>query len=60
MDPQRLVQRSIERGAVITELLPQLLLRLSLGEMGGGRRVDALPLPLRAHYRTTRGQEAGV
>jgi hypothetical protein len=41
MDPQRLVQRSVERGAVIVELLQQLLLLLGIGEMGG-RLVGAL------------------
>jgi hypothetical protein len=40
VDPQRLVQRSVERGAVIVELLPQLLLLLGVGE--GGRLVDTL------------------
>jgi hypothetical protein len=40
VDPQRLVQRSVERGAVIAELLPQLLLLLGVGE--GGRLVDTL------------------
>jgi hypothetical protein len=59
MDPQRLVQRLVERGAVIAELLPQLLLRLSLGEVGRWR-IDALPLPLRARCGTTRGREAGA
>jgi hypothetical protein len=59
MDSQRLVQRPVERGAVIAELLPQLLLRLSLGEMGR-RRIDALPPPLRARCGTTRGREAGA
>jgi hypothetical protein len=34
MDSQRLVQRPIERGAVIAELLPQLLFRLSVGKVG--------------------------
>jgi hypothetical protein len=40
VDPQRFVQRSVERGAVIAELLPQLLLLLGIGE--GGRLVDTL------------------
>jgi hypothetical protein len=41
MDPKRLVQRSVERGAVIAELLPQLLLLLGVGKVGG-RLVDTL------------------
>jgi hypothetical protein len=32
VDPQRLVQRSVERGAVATELSPELLLPLGVGE----------------------------
>jgi hypothetical protein len=39
MDPQRLVQRSVERSAMVAELLPQLLLLLGVGE--GGRTVNA-------------------
>jgi hypothetical protein len=39
MNPQRLVQHLVERGAVVTELSPQLLLLLSVGE--GGRLVNA-------------------
>jgi hypothetical protein len=34
--PQRLVQHPVERGTVIAELLPQLLLLLGVGEVGGG------------------------
>jgi hypothetical protein len=49
VDPQRLVQRPVEHGAVVTELPPQLLLLLGVGE--GGRLVDAL-LP--------RSKEAGA
>jgi hypothetical protein len=41
VNPQRLVQHLVERGSVITELLPQLLLLLGVGEVGG-RHVDAL------------------
>jgi hypothetical protein len=40
VNPQRLVQHPVERSAVITELFPQLLLLLGVGEVGG--RVDAL------------------
>jgi hypothetical protein len=36
VDPQRLVQRSVERVAMIAELFPQLLLLLGVGEVGGG------------------------
>jgi hypothetical protein len=43
MDPQRLVQRSVERGAVITELLPQLLLLLGVVEEGGGSSTRSSP-----------------
>jgi hypothetical protein len=39
VNPQRLVQRSVERGAVVTELSPQLLLLPGVGE--GERTVDA-------------------
>jgi hypothetical protein len=46
MDPQHLVQRSFERGVVVTEFLPQCLLSLGFGEMGQ-RRIDALLLLLR-------------
>jgi hypothetical protein len=38
VDLQRLVQRLVERDAVVTELPPQLLLLLSVGE--GGRLVN--------------------
>jgi hypothetical protein len=46
VDPRRLVQRLVERSAVIAELLPQPLLRLGLDEVGR-RRADMLPLLLR-------------
>jgi hypothetical protein len=35
MDPQRLVQHPVQRGAVIAELLPQLLFGLGVDEVGG-------------------------
>jgi hypothetical protein len=41
MDPQRLAQRSVERGAVVSELPSQLLLSLGVGECG---RVASEPL----------------
>jgi hypothetical protein len=47
VDPQRLVQRPIERGAVVAKLLPEPLLRLSLDEVGR-RGVGVLPLLLQA------------
>jgi hypothetical protein len=45
MDLQRLVQRPVERGAVVAKLLPEPLLRLSLDEVGQ-RAVSILPLLL--------------
>jgi hypothetical protein len=47
VDLQRPVQRTVERGAVVTELLPQLLLRLGVNEVGW-RGVGMLPILLRA------------
>jgi hypothetical protein len=41
VDPQRLVQRTVERGAVAAELSPQLLLPLGVGER---RRIASEPL----------------
>jgi hypothetical protein len=41
VDPQRLVQRSFERGAVAMELSPSLVLPLGVGECG---RVTSEPL----------------
>jgi hypothetical protein len=43
VDPQRLVQRPVERGAMAAELPPQLLLPLGVGERG---RVASDPLHL--------------
>jgi hypothetical protein len=34
MDPQHLIQRSVQRGAMVAELPPQLLLPLRVGERG--------------------------
>jgi hypothetical protein len=56
MDPQHLVQRSVERGAMIAELLPQLLLLLSVGE--GGRLVDTLLAQARTGGVGRRGLDA--
>jgi hypothetical protein len=44
VDPQRLVQRLVERGTVVTELLPEPLLCLGIDEMG--RRGVGIILPL--------------
>jgi hypothetical protein len=53
MDLQRLVQRPVKRGAMVTELLPQLLLLLSVSK--GGRTVDAPPSRSRAAGAGGRG-----
>jgi hypothetical protein len=45
VDPQRLVQRPVERGAVVGEFLPQRLLGLGIGEVGW-RHDGAFPLML--------------
>jgi hypothetical protein len=45
VDPQHLVQSPVERGAVVAELLPEPLLRLSFDEVGR-RGVGMLPLLL--------------
>jgi hypothetical protein len=59
MDPQCLVQRPVERSAVIMELLPQPLLRLSLDELGR-RRADTLPLLLRTYRGAARSWESNA
>jgi hypothetical protein len=56
MDPQRFVQRPVERDAVVPKLLPQCLLGLGTSEVSR-RRVGALPLLLRAHCGTVRSRE---
>jgi hypothetical protein len=45
VDPQRLVQRVVERDAVVAEFLPQRLLGSGLAEVGR-RCAHALPLLL--------------
>jgi hypothetical protein len=45
VDPQRLIQRVVERGAVVAELLPQRLLGPSIAEVGR-QRARVLPLLL--------------
>jgi hypothetical protein len=57
VDPQRLVQRPVERSTVITKLLPQPLLCLSLDEVGR-RRASALLLLLRTCRGATRSWES--
>jgi hypothetical protein len=52
VDPQRLVQRPVERGAVVVELLPEPLLRLSLDEVGW-QGVIILPPLLQAHHKSS-------
>jgi hypothetical protein len=52
VDPQRLVQRPVERGAVITKLLPEPLLRLGLDEVGR-RGVDMLLLLLQVRRESS-------
>jgi hypothetical protein len=43
VNSQCLVQHPVERGAVIAELLPQLLLLLGVDEVGGGASTRSLP-----------------
>jgi hypothetical protein len=49
MDSQGLIQRVVERGPVISKLLPQRLLNLGLVEVGW-RRTGWLPLLLQARH----------
>jgi hypothetical protein len=56
MDPQRFVQRPVERGAMVAELLPQHPLGLGTGEVSR-RRDDTLPLLLRARRGAIRSRE---
>jgi hypothetical protein len=57
VDLQRFIQRSVERSAVATQLLPQLLLLLGVGEQGGWR-ADALLPPPRVRCWTARARGA--
>jgi hypothetical protein len=59
VNPQRLVQRPVERSVVVTELLPQLLLGLGLDKVGR-RRAGMLPLLLRMRCGATRSRKGGV
>jgi hypothetical protein len=56
MDPQRFVQRSVERSVVVAKLLPQCLLGLGTDEVGR-RRVGVLPLRLRTRRGAIRSRE---
>jgi hypothetical protein len=58
MDPQGLVQRIVERGPVVSKLLPQRLLGAGLVEVGR-RRTGGLPLLLQVHHGGIWGGEAG-
>jgi hypothetical protein len=53
VDPQRLVQRTVERSVVVTELLPKPLLRLGVDEVGR-RGVGMFPGAPRVRRATTR------
>jgi hypothetical protein len=59
VDPQRLVQRIVERGTVVSKLLPQPLLSLGIIEVGR-RRAGVLPLLSRARHGDIWGGEAGA
>jgi hypothetical protein len=59
VDPQRLVQRVVERGAVVAELLPQRLLGLRLAEVGW-RYTGVLPLLLRTRHDAIWSGEGGA
>jgi hypothetical protein len=59
VDPQHLVQRLVEQSAVITKLLPQPLLCLSLDEVGQ-RRAGTLPLLLRMRRGAARSWESSM
>jgi hypothetical protein len=56
MDPQRFIQRLVEPGTMVTELLPQCLLSLGTGEVSR-RRVGALPPLLRTCHGAIRSRE---
>jgi hypothetical protein len=49
VDPQRLVQRVVERGVVLAELLPQCLLSLGLVKVDR-QCAGVLPLLLRTRH----------
>jgi hypothetical protein len=59
VNPQRLVQRPVERSTVATELLPQLLLGLGLDEVGR-RCAGMLPPLLRVRCGATRTRKGSA
>jgi hypothetical protein len=59
MDPQCLVQRVVERGAVVSKFLPQRLLGLGLVKVGR-RHTCVTPLLLRAHDDGVWGRQSGT
>jgi hypothetical protein len=59
VDPQSLVLRPVERGTVVAEFLPQLLLGLSIDEVGRWRDGTFLLL-LRARRGAIRSREDRV
>jgi hypothetical protein len=59
VDPQRLIQRIVERGAVVLKFLPQRLLGLSLVEVGR-RRAGVPPLLSWARDDGVRGRRGGA
>jgi hypothetical protein len=59
MDPQRLVQRVVERGVVVSKFLPQHLLGLGLVKVGR-RHTGVTPLLLRAHDDGIWGGQGGT
>jgi hypothetical protein len=59
VDPQRLVQRVVERGAVVSKFIPRCLLGLGLVKVG--RRCVGVPLLLlRARNGDISGGQAGA
>jgi hypothetical protein len=59
LDLQRLVQRIVERGVVVAELLPQRLLGLGLAKVGRWH-TDVLPLLLRTRRGAVLSGEDGT
>jgi hypothetical protein len=59
MNPQGLVQRVVERGAVVSKFLPQRLLGLGLVEVGQ-QRAGVTPLLLWARDDGVRGGEGSA
>jgi hypothetical protein len=59
VNPQGLVQHVVERGPVVSKLLPQGLLGMGLVEVDWWR-ADGLPLSLQAHHSGIWGGEVGA